>query len=593
MVNSISTNIASIIQMHKSSKFENYIKYIVFPFYKNLEQSTTISFDFPLTVLVGGNGTNKSSILKALESCCQDHILSKRWFSTHIDAIPEHPIPTFIYGYDLKKGRKTIEAQVLIAKYFRADDPDYWETARPVTSLGMRKIPSDPKEKAFWGINTRWPKISNKKPVYLTFRDSISAFDKFFYYGDAHPYKKDQQSRKNSIRRNSRPLNKVITNNLTTYMFDMKERVIDNKTLDTIALDAISDILGCKYQKITMVLHSFFNCEGYTCKITKNNLDYSEAFAGSGEFAVIKIVYEILSSDANSLILLDEPEVSLHPGAQERLIAFLLEQIKLKKLQVVIATHSPTMIRMLPANAIKVLNMNPLTNKIEITKQECTAEEAFHYIGEPLPHKKTILVEDSLASHLVNYSIEDLNDAQKNQLDIKYFNGGAFELLNHFAVTYALEGRNNVYIYLDGDQKRNPLPDLNTLSASQLKSLPTVIKEFCDGTLNIPFDSRQSFENKLPTYKTIINWLKEYVLFLPTNGNPESIIWDNMIETTKDSIDPLLAYKDRFEVLTKQKIGSCTSAEILTVQRMQLKTISKDNQYLVEIKDTIIHKILN
>lgn len=592
MSNSITSNILAIEQMYSNNKFNNYIKYIVFPNFKNLTPSTLINFDFPLTVLVGGNGTNKSSILKALESCCPDHILSKRWFSTHIDAIPEKPVPSFIYGYDFKKNKKVIEAQVLIAKYYRENDPDYWETARPVTSLGMRRLPTDPTEKRFWGINTRWPKIANKKPVYLTFRDSISAFDKFFYYGDAHPYKKDQNSRKEAIRRRSRPLSNVIENSLNSYIFDMKERVIENTELDDSALEAISNILGCKYQKIIMVLHTFFNCEGYTCKIKKNNLDYSEAFAGSGEFAVIKIVYEILKCDQNSLVLLDEPEVSLHPGAQERLINFLLEQTKLKKIQIVIATHSPTMVRHLPSQAIKVLYLNPLTNMVEINKQECTAEEAFHYIGEPLPHKKTIMVEDILASHLIEHSIEDLNEAQKSQLDIKFFNGGAFELLNHFGIPCALEGRTNVYIYLDGDQKTESLPDIDSLSKKELLQLPSILKGFCKGELTIPFDSNQTFEQKLPIYIKILKWLQKFVLFLPTDGNPESIIWEKATDPEKAKIDSSLSYKKKFSTLTKLKIGSCQSNEILTIQRMQLKTIPKADPDLLEIKRTVLTKIL-
>lgn len=57
-------------------------------------------------------------------------------------------------------------------------------------------------------------------------------------------------------------------------------------------------------------------------------------------------------------MLLDEPEVSLHPGAQENLKEYLLEAIKTKKLQVVISTHSPTLIKGLPSSAIKLFKTN-------------------------------------------------------------------------------------------------------------------------------------------------------------------------------------------------------------------------------------------
>ncbi|MBD8347819.1 AAA family ATPase [Dysgonomonas sp. HGC4] len=55
------------IQRSKDAKvFRKYIDYIRFPYYKNFIKDTKITFDFPLTVLVGPNGTGKSSILKAL-----------------------------------------------------------------------------------------------------------------------------------------------------------------------------------------------------------------------------------------------------------------------------------------------------------------------------------------------------------------------------------------------------------------------------------------------------------------------------------------------------------------------------------------------
>lgn len=59
-------------------------------------------------------------------------------------------------------------------------------------------------------------------------------------------------------------------------------------------------------------------------------MGYSEANAGSGEIAVVQLVRRIEKARDYSLVLLDEPEVSLHPGAQENLKEYLLEAIKTK-----------------------------------------------------------------------------------------------------------------------------------------------------------------------------------------------------------------------------------------------------------------------
>ena len=50
----------------KNSDFEPFIRHIRFPKYKNFVSGTKIDFTFPITVLVGENGCNKSSVIRAL-----------------------------------------------------------------------------------------------------------------------------------------------------------------------------------------------------------------------------------------------------------------------------------------------------------------------------------------------------------------------------------------------------------------------------------------------------------------------------------------------------------------------------------------------
>jgi len=80
----------------------------------------------------------------------------------------------------------------------------------------------------------------------------------------------------------------------------------------------------------------------------------------------------------------------MHPGAQEKLMEFLFEQMKSKKHQIVMATHSPAMIRNLPPQAIKIMSPNLLTGQIELPHQSASPAEAFYHIGEPLAGKKTL-----------------------------------------------------------------------------------------------------------------------------------------------------------------------------------------------------------
>ena len=121
----------------------------------------------------------------------------------------------------------------------------------------------------------------------------------------------------------------------------------------------ISSILGKEYVSIKVAEHSLFKNPGTSIYVkTKLSSRYSEANAGSGEVAVIQLVKKIEEAQEYSLILLDEPEVSIHPGAQEKLKEYLLEVTKRKKLQVVISSHSPILIRDMPSEAIKLYITN-------------------------------------------------------------------------------------------------------------------------------------------------------------------------------------------------------------------------------------------
>ncbi|MBK6463529.1 MAG: ATP-binding protein [Myxococcales bacterium] len=57
--------------------------------------------------------------------------------------------------------------------------------------------------------------------------------------------------------------------------------------------------------------------------------------------AVVSLVVQVRAQKKETLILLDEPEVSLHPAAQKRLLHFLLEECRKQHHQVVFTTHSP------------------------------------------------------------------------------------------------------------------------------------------------------------------------------------------------------------------------------------------------------------
>ncbi|MFY3790760.1 AAA family ATPase [Ureibacillus sp. MALMAid1270] len=59
---------------------------------------------------------------------------------------------------------------------------------------------------------------------------------------------------------------------------------------------------------------------------------------------MILFYHLIFNTSPNSLILIDEPEISLHISWQNKFISDLKEIHKINKLDILIATHSPDII---------------------------------------------------------------------------------------------------------------------------------------------------------------------------------------------------------------------------------------------------------
>jgi ABC-type lipoprotein export system ATPase subunit len=74
-------------------------------------------------------------------------------------------------------------------------------------------------------------------------------------------------------------------------------------------------------------------------KVTGVNSAHSSDGLGSGTVSVIHSVDAVHDSNPGDIIAIDEPELSLHPAAQRRLVEILLELAMDR--QIIIATHSP------------------------------------------------------------------------------------------------------------------------------------------------------------------------------------------------------------------------------------------------------------
>ncbi len=513
----LNNNIENLKKMKANNVFHNYIEYIVFPFYKNMKPMTRIEFDFPLTILVGKNGSGKSSTLHALYGGVYQHSCSEFWFSTEVDPIAESGDRNrFYYGY--RENPKSDIKQVVKSRIKRSEsaskqeDLDYWETSRPLLKDGMDDL----------GGKRNGP--VKRDVIYIDFRSEVSAFDKVLYFT-----KGNIKDKKKLLRDRSKYLKRLVNKKPMKFKGQADEKVGKAYELSEKCKIEIEKILDKSYKSIMIAEHKIYKIEGISVYVKNGeNFEYSEANAGSGEIAIIELVRKIENAKENTLVLLDEPEVSIHPAAQKKLKEYLIKQIMKKKLQIVISTHSPIMIEELPNEAIKLYVTNK-DGKFEV-KENVNYQEVFFCIEEDVADKKTIVCEDKAAKVLLESVLKSID---KNQFfNVKYYSGGADTIKTRYIPTYAIDEniKKKFFVIFDGDMYNDYVFKKEELSIAKSKDLEYLrqcvksaygcsIKESSDGQNGT---SRQDQQCELCL--KYLSYYNDNIYFLPNKAIPENII---------------------------------------------------------------------
>lgn len=92
---------------------------------------------------------------------------------------------------------------------------------------------------------------------------------------------------------------------------------------------------------------------------------YSELHMSSGERTVLRLSKDLSLLD-RALVLIDEVETGLHPHAQQLLMLELQRLALRRKLQIVVATHSPIVLESVPPEGRIVLERDERTGKIAV-----------------------------------------------------------------------------------------------------------------------------------------------------------------------------------------------------------------------------------
>lgn len=570
---------------------EPFVRSIRFPRFKNLTPGLALFFAHPITVITGPNGSNKSSILRAIQCCPRDYDLGNYWFETSLDHIAEGQPHRYIHSYRLPSGLTAEVIKTRVAR--RGRRREYFETRTPTTRDGMAQMPGegarDPKDSNYRS-STRWRPI--EKPVlYLDFRSELPAYDIFYNFHDTlpedvtdHGYKRMLGKRKELIRRRSRPLADAIESGISSLIYHRVERILEPaRRLPAAEIDEISKILGRTYDEVVVVRHRFFNTDGYTVALRAGGHDYTEAFAGSGEFAVVMLVHKIFTAPDASLIILDEPETSLHPGAQPLLVDFIARRSLSHNHQVVISSHSESIVRNLPAESIRVLDYSPETEQVVLVAESSSPAEAFLRIGA-VSEPNRIYVEDRLAREFVLRAARIRSEEYARSLVVTATPGGAGNLQTR-VIPMLAHTQAPGFVILDGDMR--PEHDLREFSVVPEGELLGEIAKVGIKEKVLWMDSGGEYREaeRMARAGELLKWAYGNVRYLPGMGNPESLLWE-LVEGEAGLGSDEAKSRWRARAIAKAG-GDVTGDEIFFTQRQSLAALPDECLELLELRATL------
>lgn len=521
----------------------NYIGSARFYRFKGLGDEEEITFDFPFTAIVGANGSGKSSVLHALYGMPEGESTSVFWFSTELDPIEgvQNDPPRYVYSHWHKEYKNYVETRK--ARVFsKRRNYEYWEPTKITKKDGMEDVPKCryPRKKS-----DRWNAVE-KDVVYLNMRRVIGAFDRAFSFG--LPLEKRTAKHKEMLQ-GARRIKSALSRDACSWnLGGGSERIFENRELNDCELSEISRILGRKYVAARYLKHSLFTGQksGDTSVVFDRGREYSEAFAGSGEVSVVEIVVQLLRANDYALVLIDEPETSLHPGAQRELLRFMLSQIKKKRLQIVVSTHSTDMIYGLPDQAIKVVEEGG-EGKSRILNQ-CSPYVAFHRLGRK-NELKSIYVEDPMAKALVERAVEKMDPGEREVFDVKVTPGGWNDILSKQVPSYLLADH-DFLVLLDGDQRKvDEIVDEKDIPPSDNNRLEEIIAEQvgCKPSFSLDGGSGKdsNWEQKVKAWRKYLRWAKSRLGYLPSLC-PEAFILEKCYGYEGDDFECSLQAKSEY-----------------------------------------------
>jgi predicted ATPase len=296
--------------------------------------STVVEFDSPITAFCGLNGTGKSTLLQ----------LAAAAYRNIAGGLHRYYVRDFIVSGTLDPAPFSPDASV---------EYGYWQEDRTIKRVTITR--SDPEKR--WRGYKRQP----ERPV---------------YFAGMGLYLPKVETRDFFVRNAA------------------KLSVSNTEPLSDTSKQRVARILGCSYDAMAANTVSHAGRTSEVVTVERAGSTYSEANMGCGEGRAQHIIRVLETLPKKSLVLLEEPETSLHPSAQHEFGRYLIDVCIDQRHQIMITTHSEYLLTALPSASR--IYIDRTANGLRLIRGITTAQAISLMTGG---HDKalSILVEDDVA----------------------------------------------------------------------------------------------------------------------------------------------------------------------------------------------------
>ncbi len=185
------------------------------------------------------------------------------------------------------------------------------------------------------------------------------------------------------------------------------------------------------------------------CRVIENDHHYDSITMSLGEISLFNIFWKVSQAPKGSLIIIEEPESFIAPSSQAALMDYLVSISVGRKLSLIVASHSPTIVSPLHSNEVSFFARMPGGAALVAADQ---FDRMRHLVGLQYPRKRVIFVEDRAARAFVKLLISKLD--YKLSLEVYVSSVGGEAHIKNLLQTISADTNDIYFVGLfDGDMR--------------------------------------------------------------------------------------------------------------------------------------------